>query len=71
MGWSNRFRVSSDARPAGSGDEAILNSAPYLGLGAGRSGSKNPEAGSDPAAEEIKRRQVSLVVRYVAAIRAR
>lgn len=71
MGWTRRFRVSGDAKPVGAGDETIMNGAPYLGPEASRSEPKKPVAVGDHAAEEIKRRQVSLVVRYVTTMRAR
>jgi hypothetical protein len=70
MGWTSRFRVSGDAKPDGSADEAIVNRAPYLGPEASRCDPKNSVAIGDHAAEEIKRRQVSLVVRYVTTMRA-
>ena len=71
MGWTSRFRVSGDAKPVGARDESIINGAPYLGPEASRSEPKKPVADDDHAAEEIKRRQVSLVVRYVTTMRAR
>ncbi len=67
MGWTSRFGVSGDAKPIGAGDET---GAPYLGPEASRSEPKKPVVG-DHAAEEIKRRQVSLIVRYVTTMRAR
>ena len=71
MGWTSRFRVSGDAKPVGAGDETIINGAPYSGLEASRSEPKKSVAVGDHAAEEIKRRQISLAVRYVTAVRAR
>jgi hypothetical protein len=71
MGWTSRFRISSDAKPDSARDETIINGAPYLGPGANRSDSMHSVAVSDHAAEEIKRRQVSLLMRYVATMRAR
>lgn len=71
MGWTSRSRVSGDAKPVGAGDETIMNGAPYLGAEASRSEPKTPVAVGDHAAEEIKRRQVSLIVRYVTTMRAR
>jgi hypothetical protein len=71
MAWTSRSRVSGDAKPGGSRDETIINGAPYLGPEASRSDPKHSVAVSDYAAEEIKRRQVSLLVRYVTTMRAR
>jgi len=67
------FRASGEAERAAS-DETVINGA-YDAHQAIRSGAENPAASVDrpdaPIAEEIKRRQVSLTVRYVAALRAR
>ena len=71
MRWISRFRVSGDAKPVGAGDETIINDARYMSLEASRNEPKKSVAVGDNAAEEIKRRQVSLVVRYVATMRAR
>jgi hypothetical protein len=67
------FRASGEAQRAAS-DETVVNGA-HDAHQAIRSGAENPAASVDrrdaPIAEEIKRRQVSLTVRYVAALRAR
>ena len=74
MGWISRFRASGKAEPADPWDE-LINGAPYNAHKAIRSHPENPAAPSDRPdahiAEEIKRRQLSLAVRYVAAVRAR
>jgi hypothetical protein len=70
MGWISRFwgtEKSDRPRP-------LFNGAPYHGRKAIRSIAHDPSApgyGPDPhVAEEIKRRQLSLLVRYVMAVRA-
>ena len=74
MGRINTFRASGEAERAAS-DETVINGAPYDADQAIRSGAENPAASVNrpdaPISEEIKRRQVSLAVRYVAALRAR
>jgi hypothetical protein len=73
MDRTGTFRASGKAERAAS-DETIINGA-YDAHQAIRRGAENPAASVDrpgpPIAEEIKRRQVSLAVRYVAALRAR
>ena len=73
--WMSSFRGSGKAEPANPADETVINGAPYDGDQAIRSGAENPAAPVDrrdaPISKEIKRRQVSLAVRYVAALRAR
>ena len=68
------FRASGEAERAAS-DETVINGAPYYAREAIRSGAENPAASVDrPDAQiskEIRRRQISLAVRYVAALRAR
>ena len=75
MGRTNTFWASGEAERPDPSDETVINGAPYDGDQAIRSGAENPAASVDrpdaPIAEEIKRRQVSLTVRYVAALRAR
>ena len=75
MGRINTFGASGEAERADPSDETVINGAPYDGHQAIRSGAETPAASVDrpdpPIAEEIKRRQVSLAVRYVAALRAR
>ncbi len=71
MNRINAFRATERADPT---DETVINGAPYDAHQAIRTGAENPAApvGRPDAhiAEEIKRRQVSLTVRYVAALRA-
>ncbi len=73
MGWLDRISPS-DADTAGNASDATtINGTPYYGRGS-RSIPGTPAApdGPDPPlTEEIKRRQVALLLRYVAAIRAR
>ena len=75
MGWINAFRSSGAGELADPSKEAVINGAPYDAHQAIRTAAKNPAAPVDrpdaPIAEEIKRRQISLAVRYVAALRAR
>ncbi len=73
MNWISRFRASGDAEPVDP-DETIINGAPYDAEQALRSSREPPSPSGDRSAataEEIKRRQISAVVRYVAAVRAR
>jgi hypothetical protein len=71
----NTFGAFGEAERADSSDETVINGAPYDPHQANRSGAENRSAPVDrpdaPIAEEIKRQQVSLAVRYVAALRAR
>ena len=75
MDWMNRFRASGRPEPADPADETVINGAPYDAHMAIRSGADNPATPIDAPdariAEEIKRRQISLALRYVAAVRAR
>ena len=75
MGWINIFGVSGAAEPADPWDEAVINGARYDAHTAIRGGAEKPAGPVDrqnaQLAEEIKRRQISLAVRYVAAVRAR
>ena len=75
MGWISRFRASGKRELTDPWNETIINGAPYNAHKAIRSSPESPAApGERPdahIAEEIKRRQLSLVVRYVAAVRAR
>jgi hypothetical protein len=75
MGWMNRFRASGEAEPDHPSDETVMNGASYGAHKAIRSTRESPAAPGDRPdayiAEEIKRRQISLVVRYVAAVRSR
>jgi len=75
MDWMSRFRASGKAEPADPADETVINGAPYDVRKEIRNSPQNPAAPGDPPdagiAEEIKQRQISAVVRYVAALRAR
>ena len=75
MARINTFGASGEAERADPSDETVINGAPYDAHETIRSGAENPAAPVDrphaQIAEEIKRRQVSLTVRYVAALRAR
>lgn len=75
MGWINTLGASGEAELADPWDETVINGAPYDSHKAIRSGAEKPAAAVDrqnaQIAEEIKRRQISLAVRYVAAVRAR
>ena len=74
MDWMSRFRASGRAEPADPADETVINGAPYDAQKDVRSSPENPAVPGDrpeAIAEEIKRQQVSAVVRYVAAVRAR
>jgi hypothetical protein len=75
MGWISRFHESRDTEPANPWDETVINNAPYDPYKVIRSGVEHRAAASAPQnanfAEEVKRRQISLVVRYIAAMRAR
>ena len=71
MGWISRFRVSGDAKPVGAGGRGHYKRRAILGPGASLTEPKKPIAVGDQATEEIKRRQVSLVARYVTTMRAR
>jgi hypothetical protein len=69
------FRAWGEAERADPSNETVINGAPYVGDQAIRSGAENPAAYVDrpdpQISKEIRRRQVSLAVRYVAALRAR
>jgi mono/diheme cytochrome c family protein len=75
MDWKNTFLASRVVGAAGTfdpSDETIVNGAPYDANSAIRSGAEGSVAHSDaPIAEEIKRRQIALVVRYIEAVRLR
>jgi mono/diheme cytochrome c family protein len=71
--WMSRYRGSGQAEPADPADETVINGAPYDARKAIRS-PQNPAVPGDRSeavAEEIRRQQLSAVVRYVAAMRAR
>jgi hypothetical protein len=71
----NTFRAPGEAERADPSDETVINGAPYDGRQVTQSDGESPAASvarpDAPIAEEIKHRQVSLGVRYVAALRAR
>jgi hypothetical protein len=75
MGWISRFRRSGEAEPTAPLDGAIVGGAPCDAHKVIRSNPRNAAAPSErrdgQITEEIKRRQLSLAVRYVAAVRAR
>ena len=75
MVWLSRFRGSGKDEPADPWDETVIKGAQYNANKAIRSSSENAVAPGDSLdaqiAHEIKRRQISLVVRYVSALRAR
>lgn len=83
MVWMNRFRAPVDSEigrrgrytePADPADETVINGAPFDPQNASRGGQESLAAPRDcdrEVAEEIKRRQISAVVRYVTAVRAR
>jgi hypothetical protein len=70
MGLINMFRSSGQGAPADPRNEKVINDVPY---------DAHPAAAHSPAAfgpeaeipEEIKHRQIALVVKYVMAMRAR
>jgi hypothetical protein len=75
MGWTSRLRAFGEVKPVDLWDETVISSASNGAHKAVRGNPENPAAPGDrPGAqitEEIKRRQTSLAVRYVAAVRAR
>jgi hypothetical protein len=70
MGWISSFRASGEAKQADPWNETVISGAPYDAHKAIRSShpGDRPDA---HIAEEIRRRQTSLAVRYVVAVRAR
>lgn len=74
MGWISRFRASEGAAPSNRRDETVINGVAYDAQKKIRSSLENlsvPGDRPEAIAEEIKRRQISAIVRYVAAVRAR
>jgi hypothetical protein len=74
MGWFSRLRGDREVERVNPWDETPNTGAPYDALNAMRSRPENAAAPGDRSevrAEEIRLRQISLVVRYVAAVRAR
>ena len=75
MGWINTLFASGDAgeaSPANPWDETVIIGAPdnaHKAIGSGaENGITHPDA---RIAEEIKRRQIALITRYVATVRVR
>ena len=74
MGWISRFRGSRDTEPAKPWDETVINAPcdPHKVI-EGRI--KHVVLAGAPQneniAEQVKRRQVSLAVRYIAVVRVR
>ena len=75
MSWIGRFPASREAEPAAARRETASHDQPYDTHNAIRGSSENAAAASElrggEIPEEIKRRQVSLALRYVLAVRAR
>jgi hypothetical protein len=71
MGWINTLWASRVAAPADPWGETVINGPPYDAHKAIRSSAENPGRPDAHIAEEIKRRQIALAVRYVAMVRAR
>ena len=73
MGWLERFSPSAAAAEAAAGGATIINGAPPdVGERRGSAAAPVTPNGPDPClSEEIKRRQVALLLRYVMAIRLR
>ena len=75
MVWTRRFRGSGKDQPADPRDETVIDGALDNTRKVIRSSSENAAAPGDSPdpqiAHEIKRRQISLVVRYVSAVRGR
>ena len=70
MGWMNRLLPMGVAGRADPLDETIINGEPYDPY----RGAQKSAAAVGPQAEiteEVKRRQMALLVRYVRAVRAR
>jgi hypothetical protein len=74
MGWMSRFLAPAATARAAPCDETVVNGARYDAGNASPGNLEKPAASGDlpdaPLAEEIKRRQISLAVRYVVAVRA-
>ena len=75
MSWIGRFPASREAEPAAARRDTAIHDPPYDARNAMWRSSENAAAPSEiPGGEfleEIKRRQVSLALRYVLAVRAR
>lgn len=75
MGIIDSIRESGESRPADPLDDTVINGAPYDARQTIQGGTEKPAAPTDgpdtQIAEEIKRQQILLAVRYVAAVRGR
>lgn len=75
MSWIGRFPASSEAEPAAARRETAIHGASFGAHNAIRGSSEDAAAPSEilggEIAEEIKRRQILLALRYVLAVRAR
>jgi hypothetical protein len=75
MGRIDTLQASGEAQRADPSDETVINGAPYDAHPAIRRGAENPATPVDrphvQISEEIKRRQISLALRYVEALRLR
>jgi hypothetical protein len=75
MGRINTFWASGGAEPVDPSNETVINGVPYDAHQGIQSGAENPATPVDrqdaQISGEIKRQQISLAVRYVAALRAR
>ena len=75
MGWIGRFPASSEAEPAAPRRETAIRGASFGAYNAIRGSSEDAAAPGEilggEIAEEIKRRQILLALRYVLAVRAR
>lgn len=76
MNWIRKSRGFQRGEAFDPADETVMNNPPHdnrRALQDGRIGSasKTPTVPDDSTADEIKRRQVSLALRYIMAVRAR
>jgi hypothetical protein len=72
MGWTSRFQAPGKAKPADPWDETVINSVRYDAGKATRRGAEVPVVHPDAEiSEEVKRRQVALIGRYLWTLRAR
>jgi len=72
MGWLNLFSPTDAGAAADASDVTIINAAVHDGRGRGEVVMPGTLHRPDPPLpEEIKRRQVALIVRYIVVIRAR
>ena len=71
MGWISSFRAPWAAKPADPWDETDINGVPYDARKAIRRGAEVPVVHPDAEiSEEVKRRQIALVGRYLWTLRA-